>query len=56
MSPPHSPGRSSNNDELQALRARNKVLTEALEAIKESASAEIIRRFDLVWYARYRCK
>ena len=55
VSPPISQGRSS-NEELLALRARNKVLTETLEAIKESASEEMLRRFDLVWFARYRCK
>eukprot|EP00980_Cylindrotheca_fusiformis_P001448 scaffold345_cov134-Cylindrotheca_fusiformis.AAC.59 len=53
VSPTSSPHRST-DDELLALRARNKVLTEALEAIKESASDEMIRRYDLVWFAKYR--
>jgi hypothetical protein len=55
VSPASSPSRSS-DDELLALRARNKILTEALEAIKESASDEMMRRYDLVWFAKYRCK
>lgn len=32
------------------------MLTEALAAIKESASDEMMRRYDLVWFAKYRCK
>jgi hypothetical protein len=43
-------------DEILVLRARNKILTEALSAVKKSASKEMKRRFDLVWFARYRCK
>jgi hypothetical protein len=54
VSPVSSP--TSSNDELMALRARNKVLTDALTAIKESASKEMKKSYDLVWFARYRCK
>ena len=43
-------------DEILVLRARNKVLTDALSAVKQSASKEMKKRFDLVWFARYRCK
>lgn len=54
ISPTGSP--TSSNDELLALRARNKVLTEALAAIHESAEKELKEKYDLVWYAKYRCK
>jgi hypothetical protein len=51
--PPVSPT-GSVEDEILVLRARNKVLTDALSAVKQSASKEMKRRFDLVWFARYR--
>jgi hypothetical protein len=41
---------------VMALRARNKVLTDALAAIKESASQEMKKNYDLVWFAKYRCR
>ena len=44
------------SDELDALRARNKVLTNALQHIQESAKSELQHKYDLVWYAKYRCK
>jgi hypothetical protein len=47
---------ASTDDELLALRVRNKILSEALESIQKSASEELKRRFDLVWFAKYRCK
>ena len=56
-SDPVSPTSStSSQEELLTLRARNKILTDALAAIKESASEEMKKKFDLVWFARYRCK
>ena len=56
-SDPVSPTSStSSQEELLTLRARNKILTEALAAIKDSASEEMRRKFDLVWFAKYRCK
>jgi hypothetical protein len=54
VSPLSSP--TSSNDKLMALHARNKVLTDALAAIKESASKEMKKNYDLVWFAKYRCK
>ena len=42
--------------ELHALRLRNKVLTEALQAIQETADMEAKKNFELVWIARNRCK
>ena len=58
VSPTGSTSSSSRSvdEEILALRARNKVLSEALSAVKESAAKEMKRRFDLVWFARYRCK
>ena len=56
-SDPVSPTSStSSQEELLTLRARNKILTEALAAIKDSASEEMKKKFDLVWFAKYRCK
>ena len=55
MSPTGSTG-SSVEDELEALRAKNKVLTEALASVRETALEEMKKRFDLVWFARYRSK
>lgn len=43
-------------DEVIALRARNKVLTEALKGVHESATKEFKKNFDLVWFARNRCE
>ena len=55
VSPTGSTG-SSVEDELEALRAKNKVLTEALTSVRETALEEMKKRFDLVWFARYRSK
>jgi hypothetical protein len=54
MSPEGSP--TSNEEEIHALRARNKVLTDALKAIKETADKEALRHYELVWFARNRSK
>lgn len=44
------------SDEMVALRARNKVLTDTLKAIQQTAKAELDHKYDLVWFAKYRCK
>jgi hypothetical protein len=54
VSPKGSP--ISNEEEIHALRARNKVLTDALKAIKETADKEAHRHYELVWFARNRSK
>ena len=56
MSPGSSPtgGNISKDEELKALRIRNKVLTESLAAIKDAASEETKKNFDLVWFAKNR--
>lgn len=56
---PVSPNPSSADsleDEVSVLRARNKILTDALKEVQESASKAVKKNFDLVWYARNRCK
>ena len=45
---------SATKDDVQALRVRNQILTESLAAIKETASKELKKSFDLVWFAKYR--
>lgn len=52
VSPKGSP--LSVEDELHALRTRNKMLTGALKAIKETAEEERKKHQDLVWLARNR--
>jgi hypothetical protein len=47
---------TSNKEEIHALRARNKVLTDALKAIKETADKEVSSNYELVWFARHRGK
>jgi len=42
------------SDEMDTLRARNKVLTDALQHIQETAKAELKHKYDLVWFAKYR--
>ncbi|KAL3925439.1 MAG: hypothetical protein SGILL_000404 [Bacillariaceae sp.] len=49
-----SPDSKSANEELMALRAKNKLLMEALAAIKDSADQELTKKFDMVWFAKYR--
>lgn len=54
---PVSPtGSASSQEELQALRLRNKVLTEALEGIKATADQHVQKHLDLVWFARNRTR
>mmetsp|Transcript_16624 Transcript_16624/g.30237 ORF Transcript_16624/g.30237 Transcript_16624/m.30237 type:complete len:179 (+) Transcript_16624:115-651(+) len=53
---PVSPPNMSLEDEVILLRARNKILTDALQAVKESATDQAKRNFDLVWFARNRCR
>ena len=54
---PVSPtGNGSLEEQVLALRARNKVLTDALAAVNESATKEFKKNYDLVWYARNHCK
>jgi len=43
-------------DEVIALRARNKAMAKALQVIKETATKEKKRHHDLVWYARNRSR
>lgn len=43
-------------DEVIALRARNKAMATALQSIKETAEKERKRYHDLVWYARNRSR
>ena len=49
-----SPDSKSANEELIALRAKNKMLMETLAAIKQTANKELKEKFDLVWYAKFR--
>jgi hypothetical protein len=51
-----SPDSASANEEVMLLRTKNKALTEALAAVKDSANKELQKKFDMVWYARYRCE
>lgn len=37
-----------------ALRARNKILTDALKAVEDAATEQLKTNFDLVWFARNR--
>lgn len=54
VSPTSSP--QSMSEEVLVLRARNKLLTQALAAIHSSSEKELKKRYDLVWFAKYRCK
>jgi len=45
---------TSGMDELEALRLRNKLLTEVLSTIKETADAQVQKHLELVWFARNR--
>lgn len=54
---PISPnGTGSLEEEVMALRARNKILKNTLQAIKETAENQIKKHYDLVWFARYKSK
>lgn len=52
VSPTSSP--TTVNEELILLRARNKLLTQALSAIHASSKKEVKNKYDLVWFAKYR--
>eukprot|EP00523_Entomoneis_sp_CCMP467_P012646 CAMPEP_0168801574 /NCGR_PEP_ID=MMETSP0725-20121227/19618_1 /TAXON_ID=265536 /ORGANISM="Amphiprora sp., Strain CCMP467" /LENGTH=174 /DNA_ID=CAMNT_0008853279 /DNA_START=53 /DNA_END=577 /DNA_ORIENTATION=- len=54
VSPAGSP--RSLEDEVVSLRARNKLLTETLSSIRETAEKEEKRLYDLVWFARNRSR
>ena len=56
VSPTTSSSADSMEDELSSLRAQNKILTEALKEMKKSATKAFEKNYDLVWYARNRCK
>ncbi len=43
-------------DEVIALRAENKVLRQALKAVEDTATEQLKKSFELVWFARNRCK
>ena len=47
---------TSLQDEVLALRARNKILTDVLKAVKEQADEKAKYNFELVWFARNRSK
>jgi len=58
---PVSPGNNTEDgrsleEQLLILRARNKVLTKALEAAHTTATDKHKKNFDLVWYARNKCR
>ena len=55
VSPNGSP-RTKVESEVEALRIRNKILTDTLKAIKETADKETKKNLELVWFARNRCK
>lgn len=56
LASPVSPTAGNLQDEVLALRARNKILTDALKAVKEQADEQAKRNFELVWFARNRSK
>ena len=43
-------------DEVIALRAENKVLRQALKSVEDTATEQLKKSFELVWFARNRCK
>mmetsp|Transcript_37462 Transcript_37462/g.76242 ORF Transcript_37462/g.76242 Transcript_37462/m.76242 type:complete len:149 (-) Transcript_37462:557-1003(-) len=43
-------------DTVIALRAENKVLREALKAVEDTATEQLKKSFELVWFARNRCR
>lgn len=52
VSPKGSP--RSAEEEIHALRTRNKVLSDTLKAIKRAAEEQAEKNYDLVWFARNR--
>ena len=47
---------TNTEDEVIALRAENKVLRQALNAVEDTATEQLKKSFELVWFARNRCK
>ena len=47
---------TTTEDEVIALRAENKVLRQALNAVEDTATEQLKKSFELVWFARNRCK
>lgn len=57
LSIPVSPKPSSTlEEEVENLRAQNKVLSDTLKDIQSKASEEYQKHYDLVWFARNRCR
>jgi hypothetical protein len=51
-----SPTHKSIEDEVIYLRSQNKLLSNALKAVKNAASEKLCKSYELVWYARNRSK
>ena len=51
-----SPTHKSIEDEVIYLRSQNKLLNNALKAVKNTASEKLCKSYELVWYARNRSK
>lgn len=51
-----SPSLKSVEDEIIYLRSQNKLLKNALNAVKNTASDKLRKSYELVWYARNRSK
>eukprot|EP00561_Arcocellulus_cornucervis_P013138 CAMPEP_0185799688 /NCGR_PEP_ID=MMETSP1322-20130828/465_1 /TAXON_ID=265543 /ORGANISM="Minutocellus polymorphus, Strain RCC2270" /LENGTH=183 /DNA_ID=CAMNT_0028495275 /DNA_START=105 /DNA_END=656 /DNA_ORIENTATION=- len=47
---------TTTEDEVIALRAENKVLRQALNAVEDTATEQLKKSFELVWFARNRCR
>ncbi len=51
-----SPSHKSIEDEVIYLRSQNKLLNNALNAVKNTATDKLQKSYELVWYARNRSK
>ena len=51
-----SPSHKNIEDEVLYLRAQNKLLKSALNAVKDTASEKLSKSYELVWYARNRTR
>ena len=51
-----SPTHKSLEDEVIYLRSQNKLLKNALNAVKDTANDKLVHSYELVWYARNRSK
>ena len=49
-----SPSNKSLEDEIIYLRSQNKLLKNALSAVKDTATEKLSKSYELVWYARNR--